>query len=84
MYGQGLSPPSPFPAVSCACAAIALLGWMQGEATFHSNVQFGLGCSNTQLLAVVMLFEADLITLYETIVKSSWRSPMGIPVNGVG
>lgn len=75
VYGQGLSPPSPLPAVPGACAAIAVLGWMQGETAFHPNVQFGLGWSNTQLVAVVMLWEVDLISLYETIVKSlPWYS----------
>lgn len=75
VYGQGLSPPSPLSAVPCACAAIEVLSWMQGETTFHPSVQFGLGWSNTQLLAVVVLGEVDVISLYETIVKSlPWYS----------
>lgn len=70
MNGQGLSPPSPLPAAPCACAAIAVLGWIQGETALHTNVQFGLGCSNIKLLAIVVLWEVDLVSLYETIVKS--------------
>lgn len=63
VYGQGLSLQSPLPAVPYASAAIAVLDWMQGETTFHTHVQFGLGCSNTQSLAVVMLWEVDLVPL---------------------
>jgi len=38
-------------------------GWVLGKTTFCGQVQFGLSCSNAQLLAVVRVCEVVLASL---------------------